>query len=223
MADATAVLESVKELARTFAAGRRERQLRRELDPRDFIALRDAGFLLTGVPADSGGLWVDVAHSTRPIAAILRALARGDPSVALVSSMHPTVLSFWLATPHVPAPFQDAWRTQRHEVSQSAAAGGWWGTITSEPGSGGDVANTKAAATLDAGGTWKLTGQKHFGSGSGLTSFVITTAVPQGEQAPDWFFIDMRGRARMTTQAAFVQLLKCTARDCVHLRICNMP
>ena len=56
MADATVILESVKELARTFAAARRERQLRRELDPRDFIALRDAGFLLTGVPADSGGL-----------------------------------------------------------------------------------------------------------------------------------------------------------------------
>ena len=77
MADATTVLESVKGLAGTFAAARRERQLRRELDPRDFIALRDAGFLLTGVPADRGGLWVDVPHSTRPIAAILRALARG--------------------------------------------------------------------------------------------------------------------------------------------------
>jgi alkylation response protein AidB-like acyl-CoA dehydrogenase len=195
MADATAVLESVKDLAGTFVAARRERQLRRELDPRDFIALRDAGFLLTGVPVDSGGLWVDVPRSTRPIAAVLRALARGDPSVALVSSMHPAVLSFWLATPDVPAPFQDAWRTQRHEVSQLAAAGTWWGTITSEPGSGGDVANTKAAASLDAGGTWRLTGQKHFGSGSGLTSFVVTTAVPQGEQAPDWFFVDMRGRA----------------------------
>jgi hypothetical protein len=195
MADDTAVLESVKELARTFAAGRRERQLRRELDPRDFAALRDAGFLLTGVPADRGGLWVDVLRSTRPIAAILRALARGDPSVALVSSMHPAVLSFWLATPDVPAPFKDAWLTQRQEVTQSAARGAWWGTITSEPGSGGDIANTKAAASSDAGGTWKLTGQKHFGSGSGLTSFVITTAVPQGEQAPDWFYVDMRGRA----------------------------
>jgi alkylation response protein AidB-like acyl-CoA dehydrogenase len=39
---------------------------------------------------------------------------------------------------------------------------------------------------------WLLTGQKHFGSGSGMTSFVITTALPDGEDAPDWFFFDMR-------------------------------
>jgi alkylation response protein AidB-like acyl-CoA dehydrogenase len=37
--------------------------------------------------------------------------------------------------------------------------------------------------------------QKHFGSGSGVTSFMITTAVPEGEKAPDWFYVDMRDRA----------------------------
>jgi alkylation response protein AidB-like acyl-CoA dehydrogenase len=43
--------------------------------------------------------------------------------------------------------------------------------------------------------SWKLSGQKHFGSGLGIASFMITTAVPEGEQAPDWFYIDMRDRA----------------------------
>ena len=70
------------------------------------------GFLLTGVPASMGGLWRDVASSTRPIAELLRTLARGDPSVALVSSMHPAVLSFWLCQPEAPAPHTDPWRQQ---------------------------------------------------------------------------------------------------------------
>ena len=40
---------------------------------------------------------------------ILRALAAGDSSVALVSAMHPAVLSFWLATSVAPAPYTDGW------------------------------------------------------------------------------------------------------------------
>ena len=195
MADAALVLDSVKRIAREFANQRRQRQLRRELDPKDFAALREAGLLLTGVPAEQGGLWVDLARSTRQIAEILRALARGDSSVALVSAMHPAVLSFWLSTPHVPLPHADAWLTQRTLVADHALAGNWWGTITSEPGSSGDVGKTRAVARSDGSPTWRLSGEKHFGSGSGITSFMITTAVPEGEEAPDWFYIDMRNRA----------------------------
>jgi alkylation response protein AidB-like acyl-CoA dehydrogenase len=195
MADAAVVLESVKRIAREFANQRRHRQLRRELDPKDFASLSEAGFLLTGVPVEQGGLWFDLARSTRPIAEILRALARGDSSVALVSAMHPAVLSFWLSTPGVPSPHRDAWLAQRAQVAEYALAGNWWGTITSEPGSGGDVGRTRAIARSDVNSTWRLSGEKHFGSGSGITSFMITTAVPEGEEAPDWFYMDMRNRA----------------------------
>jgi alkylation response protein AidB-like acyl-CoA dehydrogenase len=194
MANAAQILDSIKEIAGGFASQRRERQLRRELDPRDFAALRDAGFPLTGVPAERGGLWINLAQSTRPIAELLRALARGDSSVALVSSMHPAVLSFWLATESVPPPHTEAWVAQRERVSDSALTGNWWGTITSEPGSGGDVGKTKVVARRDGGAAWRLSGQKHFGSGSGITSFMVTTALPEGEDAPDWFYIDMRNR-----------------------------
>jgi alkylation response protein AidB-like acyl-CoA dehydrogenase len=195
MADAAVVLQSVQGIAERFANERRDRQRRLELDPRDFTALADAGFLLTGVPVDQGGLFIDVRQSTRPVAAILRALARGDSSVALVSSMHPAVLAFWLATPTVPPPENTSWIAQRRTVMDRVLAGAWWGTITSEPGSSGDIANTKAAARGDDNGTWRISGQKHFGSGSGVTSFMLTTAVPEGEDAPDWFFVDMRDRA----------------------------
>ena len=189
--DATKVLEGVTTIAETFAADRAARQKRRSLDPADFAALRDAGFTLTGIPADAGGIWRDVRTSTRDVAEILRALAHGDSSVALVSSMHPAVLSFWLATADVPADHSDAWRAQRAWVFEQASRE-WFGTITSEPGSGGDVGKTKSAAARDGDG-YRLTGQKHFGSGSGVTSFMLTTGLPDGETEPDWFFLDVRG------------------------------
>jgi alkylation response protein AidB-like acyl-CoA dehydrogenase len=37
-----------------------------------------------------------------------------------------------------------------------------------------------------------VTGDKHMGSGSGITSFMITIAVPEGEEAPDIFLLDTR-------------------------------
>ena len=192
--NSTQVLEQVGELSTAFARDRRARQLRRELAPADFDQLRDAGFLLTGVPAELGGIWESPDRSTRPVCDILRSLAHGDPSVALVSAMHPAVLSFWLATPQAPAPFTQAWAAQRREVCEWARDGAWWGTITSEPGSGGDVAQTRAVARPGGDrGTHLLTGDKHFGSGSGITSYMLTSAVAAGEPGPDWFFLDVRG------------------------------
>jgi alkylation response protein AidB-like acyl-CoA dehydrogenase len=191
--DATEVLTNVRAIAEQWAADRHDRQRRRELDPADFASLAKTGFLLTGVPTSRGGLFDTPAASTRAIATILRALAGGDSSVALVSSMHPAVLSIWLATPDAPDPYTRSWAEQVREVT-TLGEGGWWGTITSEPGSGGDVSRTKTTAKAASDGTWLLSGQKHFGSGSGVTSYMITTARPEDEDEPDWFWIDMRGR-----------------------------
>jgi alkylation response protein AidB-like acyl-CoA dehydrogenase len=188
--DAATVQENVAKIAARFAQDRRERQVRRHLDPADFAALAETGYLLTGVPAEMGGLWVDMQTSTRPISEILRTLARGDPSVALVSSMHPVVIAAWLIQPEGAA----EWMAQRNTVFQSALDGAWWGTVTSEPGSGGDVMKTRTIARRDADGTYRISGQKHFGSGSGITSYMITSAIP--EDAPDVtdiFYLDVRG------------------------------
>jgi alkylation response protein AidB-like acyl-CoA dehydrogenase len=79
--------------------------------------------------------------------------------------------------------------------------GHWWGTITSEPGSGGDVLRTRATARPSdpvpgqeeiPGPHYRLTGEKHFGSGSGIASFMLTTVLPEGELEADWFFLDVR-------------------------------
>lgn len=185
----------VADVAAGFQKDRARRQLRRGLLKEDFDALAAAGFLLTGVPERDGGLWRDVSTSTRPIAELLRVIARGDPSVALVSAMHPAVLAFWLTQPEAPPPYTAAWREQSDWVSRSAMEGDWWGTITSEPGSGGDVSRTRATAVQSSEGKYSLSGAKHFGSGSGITSYMITTAVPAGEAQADWFFLDVKGAA----------------------------
>ena len=194
--DSRTILENVREVSARFAAGRRERQQRRELVAADFAQLREAGFSLTGVPVDQGGIWQSVQQSTRPLCELLRTLAHGDASVALVCAMHPTVLSFWLTKAQVPDLFQAAWEAQRRHIFQTVCEGAWWGTIASEPGSGGDVTKTQTIARPGAtDGVHRLTGQKAFGSGSGMTSYMLTIAIPEGETAPDLFFLDMRNVA----------------------------
>src|SRR5262245_10669513 len=205
-AGAVAVREAVGALARGFAEERRERQQRLALDPADLEALAGAGLLRAGLPEARGGLWGDMASATRGICEIYRVLARGDSSLALTTSMHPAVLAFWLATPEVPEPDAERWRRQREAVFDGVEQGAWWGTITSEPGSGGDVARTRTAATRSGDGDdsgdgtgegegWRLTGQKHFGSGTGVTSYMLTTALPDGEDEPDWFYVPVAGNA----------------------------
>jgi alkylation response protein AidB-like acyl-CoA dehydrogenase len=188
-------MKTPADIAASWAEQRGERQTRRHLDPADFAALADAGFLDAAVPEANGGTWESVEASTRGIAEALRVLATGDPSVALVSSMHPAVLSYWLATDD---PSQSKWREQRHAVVETAHSGSQWGTITSEPGSGGDVMRTRTRAERTderhdiPGVVYRLSGDKHFGSGYGISDFMFTTALPDGEDAPAAFFLDMR-------------------------------
>lgn len=183
-------------IADRWRAERAERQARRNLDQADFDALRNCGLLLAPVPVDQGGLWESVTASTRPICSAFRALGAGDPSVALVSAMHPAVIGYWLATSDSDQP---DWADQRRAVFATAAAGHQWGTITSEPDSGGDILRTRTAAVLldgtdDAipGQRFALTGDKHFGSGFGISSYMFTTGVVDGADAPSAFGMDMR-------------------------------
>ena len=194
--DAQTVVDNIQEIASEFAKERGERQLRRDLRRADFDKIRDSGYLLPAVPVDEGGIFESVARSTRPICDMLRTLAHGDPSIALVSAMHLAVISFggWLSLPEAPEPYREAWEKQRRWAFQTALYGCQWGTILSEPGSGGDTGKTIAAAMATGRDReYLLSGEKHFGSGLGMTSFMVTTAIPEGETEIESFFMDMRG------------------------------
>jgi alkylation response protein AidB-like acyl-CoA dehydrogenase len=189
--------QDVQSIVNRWKPQRSERQARRSLERADFVELRDAGFLRTVVPEEMSGLWRDPQSSARTVCDLLRLLATADPAVALVAAMHPSVVAFWLLNPD---PGQGAWEQQRQAVFASAMAGEQWGTITSEPGSGGDIGRTKATATptdvapFIVGRSYAVTGDKHFGSGSGIADRMITTAIPGGEDAPTIFILDVRGR-----------------------------
>jgi len=191
------VSHAIDGIAARWRADRPQRQARRHLDRADFDVLRDAGLLRLVAPVEDGGLWQGAASTFRPMCGIYRRLASADPSVALVSAMHPAVVAFWLASPD---PAQPAWEEQRRAVFASAVAGEQWGTITSEPGSGGDIARTRAVAKAIAaehvlvGSSYAVTGDKHFGSGLGVTDHMITTAVPDGSSDPTIFVLDVRDR-----------------------------
>lgn len=191
------VSEALASIAEQWRSERSERLSRRTLDAGDFAVLEEAGFHRLVVPTSRGGSWRSVTESTRQIATALRILAAGDPSPALVAAMHPAVTSFWLLNER---PEAAAWSEQREAVLESAAAGVQWGTITSEPGSGGDMANTRSTASSAQleddipipGRRARITGDKHFGSGTGVCSYMLTTAIPEGDDGPAGFFLDTR-------------------------------
>lgn len=191
------VEDQVLTLAQRFRRERLERQAREALDPLDFVALAAAGFTLTGVPRSDGGLFTDLGACVRPYARMLSALAAADPSLALVASMHPVVLGYWLGAEATASGV--AWARQRDRVYQSAREGHFWGTVTSEPGSGGDILQTRSTALPD-GERFLLSGEKHFASGSGVCGYMITTAKDGRDGEPPLFVVDVghltRGESR---------------------------
>lgn len=188
------VISNLREVATGFAGQRQQRQQRRHLERADFGLLAKAGFLGTGLSEADGGLWKDLRQSTRPYSEMIRAIAQGDPSVALVAAMHPTVLVFWCASRPPPQAVETQWRKQCEWVAGTVKQGAWWGTITSEPGSGGDMMKTRTgAAPASQPGHYLLSGEKHFGSGSGISTYMMTIAKPDGEAQPDVFIVGVSG------------------------------
>ncbi|MCX7365291.1 MAG: acyl-CoA/acyl-ACP dehydrogenase [Alphaproteobacteria bacterium] len=186
------LLADIGGISRRFAADRRQRQQRRALDPRDIDALKEVGLHLSAIPEDHGGWWQGAQRSVRVQCDALRLLAQGDASIALVASMHPSVLAFW-RDPASPGTGAKAWEAQKRDVFGTVIDNGWWGTITSEPGSGGDIGQTRARATATGlPGRYLVSGEKHFGSGSGATTHMLTTARRDDADAPEWFFMDVR-------------------------------
>ena len=193
--DTRQVLSNIRELACDFASQRAERQRRRELIKDDFDRLRESGYLLLAVPTEFGGIWSDDRTDTRTVCEILKTLAQGDSSIALVAAMHPAVIGStgWLSIPTAPEPYTSAWDEQRRWAFQTVIDGHLWGTIMSEPGSGGDNTQSNSIAKLEGNNQYLLTGQKHFGSGSGMSSYMVTHAMPEGESKPDTFVLHTEG------------------------------
>ena len=182
-AETQTVLAQLANVAGSFASDAVARGQRTELERADFDALAAAGFLRCGVPAAEGGLWRGLSQSIRDYAWLIRTISRGDPTVALVASMHPLVLANWFAADVEAVGGGAAFVDQQQQIFAGVRGGDWWGTINSEPGSHGDIGATKAVAVKQADLDYQLTGDKHFGSGSGMAHYMITVAM--ADDAPD--------------------------------------
>lgn len=190
--DLATVRAAVTAVADGFRAESLTRGARTHLDQADFDRLRAAGFQMLAVPARFGGLWQDLRTSTRACADIISVLAAGDPAVALVATMHPVVLAYWFLVEHPADNTAAAWASQCEAVFTSVRDGAWWATANSEPGSGGDIASTRATARPGVDGGYRISGTKHFASGAGIADFMIAAARPQSEDAVTTFFVAMR-------------------------------
>jgi alkylation response protein AidB-like acyl-CoA dehydrogenase len=162
-----------------------------------FAALRDAGMLTLGVPAELGGMGATI----RQLALVQRELARHCGSTALALSMHHHVTAF------------TAWRWRRDlpgaEATLRKVAGG--DTVIASTG-GGDFTTPRGTATKVDGG-YRVSGTKRFVSQSPVAAVmstmftyedaergtrVLNMAVPFGDGVTvldNWDTAGMRGTA----------------------------
>jgi alkylation response protein AidB-like acyl-CoA dehydrogenase len=184
------VLGQVARLSAALAAERGKRQLARALDPADLLAVAETGFHRLLVPTEYGGLWQSVARSTRPVARALALVGGADSSLGLVLSMEPYALfvTGWLADPDLSL-VDAGWLAQRERMLTALAEhGGAWGLLFADSG---PAATTSAGPGPD--GSYRLTGQKGWGSGWGGTAYMLVTAVAEGEDCSDLFILDTAG------------------------------
>ncbi|WP_328784342.1 acyl-CoA/acyl-ACP dehydrogenase [Streptomyces canus] len=188
------VLHDVESLAQRFASQRRQRSGARELSTDDFAAVAETGFHQLLVPEEMGGLWSSTALSTRAVAEAISSLAAGDSSLALILSMEPVAMfvTGWLAD------FREeeadaTWLRQRQKFLGLLGAGtGAWGVMLSERD--GVIRST---AKQDSNGEWSISGVKSSGSGWDHVSFMLTNAIPEGEDRPELFVLDLQNRTKL--------------------------
>lgn len=175
------------------------------LPPATVDAIRSCGVLAGPVPKELGGLGWDL-HATMDW---LRLCAQHAPATALALAM-PLGNA---ATCRIPATAAPAERRGELLASQAwiarqVLAGRILAVANSEPGSGGDMANTKTTARPD-GAAFRLTGLKAFATGGpdadyflcagrtpdGVDGFFVAKDAPGVEVGDKWSGLGMRTSA----------------------------
>jgi len=125
------------------------------------------------VPRERGGLGADLRETTE----VLRILAQGSPSTALMLGMHTSILANYLIdTALVPESERSFFLDQRAWASEQASKGNIFAVANSEPGSGGDVHNSKAFVDERDDSEQHLSGLKSFASFGANADFFMAAA-----------------------------------------------
>jgi butyryl-CoA dehydrogenase len=157
----------------------------RRLPSETVLSLRSSRVLAAPVPRALGGRGADLFCTARAI----RRVAQRAPSTALCMSMPlgnaaNTRLTDEAVAPHL----RGALGRGRAFIAERALAGDILAVANSEPGSGGDMANTKTRALRDAQGNVRLTGQKSFATLGPDADFFLCSARTE-DGALDAFFV----------------------------------
>ncbi|MDB4990185.1 MAG: acyl-CoA dehydrogenase [Myxococcaceae bacterium] len=121
-------------------------------------SIRSSRVLAAPIPKSLGGMGADLFATARAV----RRVARSAPSTALCLSMPlGNAANTRLPDDAVPLVLRGALARGRAFIADKTLAGEILAVANSEPGAGGDIANTRTRAVRD-GGRVRLTGQKSF-------------------------------------------------------------
>ncbi|MET0344193.1 MAG: acyl-CoA dehydrogenase family protein [Polyangiales bacterium] len=168
--------------------------------------LRASGLLGAPVPRVLGGLGADLLTTSRAV----RSVAERAPSTALCLAMPlGNAANARLEEADVPHASRDALAVGRAFIAERATAGVILAVANSEPGSCGDLANTRTLARRD-GDVVRLTGKKSFATLGADADFFLCAARHE-DGALDAFFV-ARDAAGVTVAEAWNALgLRATA------------
>ncbi|HEX5655772.1 MAG TPA: acyl-CoA dehydrogenase family protein [Polyangiales bacterium] len=193
------------------------------LPPETVRAFRTSRVLAAPIPGSLGGLGADLASVAKGI----RSVARRAPSTALALSMPlGNAANARISEDAVPPVMRAALQRGRAFIVEKALAGEILAVANSEPGSGGDIANTRTRAERDEHGRVRLTGVKSFATlGPDADYFLCAARTSEGtldayfvartaegvKLADDWDPLGMRATAsvgltleRAPAEATFV-------------------
>jgi alkylation response protein AidB-like acyl-CoA dehydrogenase/mannose-6-phosphate isomerase-like protein (cupin superfamily) len=161
------------------------------LPPATVADMRDSGILAAPLPPEHGG-WGASLHET---AQVLRRVARRAPSTALALVMPLGNAATTLIPDEViPAALRPALAEGKAWIADRVRRGRILAVANSEPGAGGDLANTKTVARRGPDGVYRLSGRKSFATFGRDADYFLCAARrcdggPDDDRVVDGFFV----------------------------------
>lgn len=194
-ASQTGVRPSLVQVAEGLAEtwGEREAEANQQGDltmpPLTLAEMRDSGILAAPLPFEYGGWNASLADAAQAI----RLIARSAPSSALALVMPlGNAATCRIPLEAVPASRRAALEAGKSWVAAQARRGKILAVANSEPGAGGDLANTKTRADLGADGVYRLAGRKSFATFGRDADYFLCAArrtEASGKDVIDGFFV----------------------------------
>jgi alkylation response protein AidB-like acyl-CoA dehydrogenase len=153
--------------------------------------LRASGILSAPVPRELGGWGSSLAETAEAV----RQLARRAPATALALAMPlGNAATARIPDAAVPETLRPELAAGRHWIAEETRAGRILAVANSEPGAGGDLAQTRTRAVRGADGEYRLCGKKSFATLGPDADYFLCAARrvgegPQGQDVVDGFFV----------------------------------